>query len=198
MAKASGSAVVLIDVINTFDFPGARSLIRAAKSAAPRIESLVATARSQRVPVIYVNDNFGRWSSDFKSTVAECTRAHRPGRAVAERLRPAPGDYFVLKPQHSGFFGTPLDLLLDHLGVRTLVLVGFATNICVVFTADDAHMRGYHVVAPRDCAASNSPALTRSALAHIRTALGGLTPLGHAVDFDEFRGRRKKPRGQTF
>jgi nicotinamidase-related amidase len=196
--KPPGTALLLIDVINTFDFPGAAPLIRAALDAAPRIERLARRARAQRAPVVYVNDNFGRWSSDFQATVRECTRADRPGHLACERLRPIQGDYFVLKPQHSGFYGTPLDLLLGHLGVHTLVLAGFATDICVVFTANDAHMRGYHLVVPRDVCAANTKALSQSALAHVRAALGGQTPLSTAIDFRAHAGRRRKPRGQTF
>src|SRR5688572_31452924 len=99
MAAANGTALLLIDVINAFAFPGSRPLIRAAEAATPRIASLVRAARESKVPVVYVNDNFGQWVSDFKSTVAECTRPNRAGHVVAERLRPAKGDYFVLKPQ---------------------------------------------------------------------------------------------------
>ena len=190
--------MLLIDVINAFEFPGAGPLIRGAKVAAPRIERLVRTARGAGVPIIYVNDNFGRWSSDFKATVRACTDPALRGHSVSERLRPAEGDYFVLKPQHSGFYGTPLDLLLDHLRIHTLVLAGFAANICVLFTANDAHMRGYHIVVPSDCSASNSSDLTRTALKHVRVALGGETPKASAIDFESYRGRRRKPRGQTF
>lgn len=195
-----GVALVLIDVINAFDFPGSGPLIRAAAKAAPNIERLAQDARANRVPVIYVNDNFGQWSSDFRATVAACTAPERPrhARAVAERLRPMAGDYFVLKPQHSGFYATPLELLLQHLDVRTLVLAGFATNICVLFTANDAHMRGLHLVVPRDAVAANTPALTRTSLEHVRVALGGTTPLARTVDFTGFRARKRKPRGQTF
>lgn len=193
-----GVALVLIDVINAFDFPGSRALIRAAEKAAPRIELLARRARESRAPVIYVNDNFGKWTSDFRATVAACTRPNLAGRAVAERLRPMDGDYFVLKPQHSGFYATPLELLLQHLHVHTLVLAGFATNICVVFTANDAHMRGHHLVVPRDAVGANTPALTRTALEHVRVALGGKTPLARTVDFAKLRRGQRKPRGQTF
>jgi nicotinamidase-related amidase len=188
----------LIDVINRFDFRGAAPLIRAAGIAAPKIASLARAARTAGVPVIYVNDNFGRWSSDFKSTIAECTRAKPPVPAIVKRLKPVRGDYFVLKPQHSGFYATPLELLLGHLGVHTLVLTGYAANICVLFTADDAHMRGYHLVVPRDCVASNSRALTRFALDHVEVTLHGDTTPASEVDFDAFRDRQRKPRGQTF
>jgi nicotinamidase-related amidase len=194
----TGVALVLIDVINTFDFPGSAALVRAAKKAAPNIERLAGAARDAGVPVVYVNDNFGSWRSDFRATVSACIASDRPGRAVAERLRPVDGDYFVLKPQHSGFFATPLELLLDHLHVHTLVLAGFATNICVLFTANDAHMRGLHLVVPKDVVAANTPGLTNKALEHVRTALGGKTPSSRAVDFRALRGKRRKPRGQTF
>lgn len=196
--RARGVALVLIDVINAFDFPGSRPLIRAAEKAGPSIDLLARRARETGAPVIYVNDNFGKWSSDFRATVAACTRPGLRGRAVPERLRPAAGDYFVLKPQHSGFYATPLELLLQHLGVHTLVLAGFATNICVLFTANDAHMRGLHLVVPRDAVAANTPALTRTSLEHVRLALGGQTPLSRTVDFASFSSRRRKPRGQTF
>ena len=196
--KPPGTALLLIDVINTFDFPGSAPLVRAALAASSRIARLARRAREQRAPVVYVNDNFGRWSSDFQATVRECVRPERPGHLACERLRPVQGDYFVLKPQHSGFYGTPLDLLLTHLGVHTLVLAGFATDICVVFTANDAHMRGYHLIVPRDACAANTKALSRAALVHVRAALGGRTPSSSAVDFRAQVGRRRKPRGQTF
>jgi nicotinamidase-related amidase len=196
--KRAGVAVVLIDVINTFDFPGSELLVRAAKKAAPRIDALVTAARTSNVPVVYVNDNFGQWTSDFEATVEESIRPERPGRAVASRLRPVHGDYFVLKPQHSGFYGTPLELLLDHLEIDTLVLAGFATNICVLFTANDAHMRGFHLIVPRDCVAANTAAATRATLDHVRVALGGRTPAAAALRFSSFRKRARKPRGQTF
>ncbi len=198
MPTRHGTALLLIDVINTFDFPGAGPLVRAARRASRSIADLARSARAEGVAVIYVNDNFGRWTSDFQATIRECTRPGRPGRDVCERLRPAHRDYFVLKPQHSGFYATPLDLLLSHLRARTLVLTGFATNLCILFTADDAHMRGYHIVVPRDGCAANTPRLSAAGLEHIRVALAGETPRAGDVDFRRYRGRRLKPRSQTF
>lgn len=162
-------ALVCIDVINGFDFEGSEPLVKAASVAAPRIKALQERARSAGAPVLYVNDNFGRWRSDFHQTVQACCDPAQPGHVVSDQLRPHESDYFVLKPRHSGFFCTTLELLLQSLEVRRLVLVGFATNICVLFTAHDAHMRGYEVVVPSDCTASNSPELTQLALEHLRT-----------------------------
>jgi len=168
---ASGLALVLVDTINAFDFEGSEPLVEAATRAAERIDALARRARAARVPVIYVNDNFGQWRSDFRATIDACTAPGRPGRDVSLRLRPEKDDFFVLKPMHSAFYATPFELLLDHLEVDTLILTGFAADLCLLFTAHDAHMRGYRLMAPSDCTASNSPAITERALAHLRDAL---------------------------
>ena len=182
-------AVLLIDVINAFDFEGSEGLVRAAEQAAPHIDALRTNASKQGVPVIYVNDNFGKWRSDFRATFEACIAAGKPGRRVSQRLEPTPDDYFVLKPRHSGFFCTALELLLERLDARTLVLAGFATNICVLFTAHDARMRGYRILVPSDCTASNSPELTTSALQHMETVLEASTATADRVDFQELMRR---------
>lgn len=190
-SKTASQCVVLVDVINAFDFPGSQGLVRAAERAALRIERLTARARIARVPIVYVNDNFGQWRSDFGATVEACLEPHQPGRRVTARLRPHDGDFSVLKPQHSGFYCTTLEPLLMHLGARTLLIAGFATNLCVLFTANDAYMRGYDVVVPMDCTASNTAALTRAALAHVSTALGGKTVRSSAIVFPKTTSRGK-------
>lgn len=151
-------ALLLIDVINALDFPNAEALLKNALPMSERIAALKRTARQHGVPIIYVNDNFGRWRSDFRAQVNACLEPDFLGRPIVERLKPEEDDYFILKPMHSGFYSTPLDLLLNRLQARTLILTGMATNICVFFTAHDAHMRGYSIVAPRDCSAAESQA----------------------------------------
>ncbi|WP_394845021.1 cysteine hydrolase [Pendulispora brunnea] len=197
MRTNRGIALLLIDVINGFDFEGSEGLVAAAIPAARRIEALARRARRLGVPVVYVNDNFGQWRSNFEATVQECTKRTKPGHAVAERLRPRRGDYFVLKPRHSGFFSTPLQLLLEHLHIDTLVLTGFATNLCVLFTANDAHMLGYHVRVPSDCTASNTPGITRAALTHVREALHADVRASDERDPLAAGHRRKKPTGHA-
>src|SRR3954468_17923196 len=124
-------------------------------------------SRAAGVPTVYVNDNFGRWRSDFRSTLAHCLHQGVPGRPIAELLKPEEDDYFVLKPKHSGFQFTTLDVLLEHLGAETLVLTGVAGNFCVLFTAHDAYMRDYRIVVPRDCIASVAEENDRYALEHM-------------------------------
>lgn len=167
----SDIAVLLIDVINDLDFPEGDQLLQFALPMARRIAALVERARAAEVPVIYVNDNFGRWRSDFKTQIEHCMNDGVRGRPIVELLRPMENDYFVLKPKHSGFFSTTLDTLLEYLGVDTIILAGLATNICVLFTANDAYMRDFKLIVPADCVASNTEEENRNALQQIRTIL---------------------------
>src|SRR6059036_3021702 len=148
-------ALLLIDVINDFDFPEADQLLKYTQPMARNLLRLKRRAQKAGVPVVYVNDNFGRWKSDFRRTVEHCAR-HGRGREVVESLRPEDNDYFVLKPKHSGFFSTTLETLLDYLKAKTLILTGVAANICVLFTANDAYMRDFNLVITSDCVASNT------------------------------------------
>ena len=190
-SEESSVALLLIDVMNGFDFEGSEGLVEGARRAAPRILALRDRAHADGVPVIYVNDNFGQWRSDFRATVAACSDPHKPGHDVTRLLAPTERDYFVLKPRHSAFYCTALEVLLARVKARTLVITGFATNICVLFTANDAHMRGYEVVVPADCTASNSEALTRYALEQMRLASGACTDESLALDLGALRADRK-------
>jgi nicotinamidase-related amidase len=163
--------LLLIDVINDLDFPEAPALLRQALPMARRLARLKRTAKQRGAAVIYVNDNFGRWRSDFKSQVRHCLRHGGSGKRLVEILKPEDDDYFVLKPAHSGFFSTTLDLLLKHLQATTVIVTGIAANICVLFTANDAYLRGYRIVVPKDCVAANSARLTKDALVQMQTVL---------------------------
>jgi nicotinamidase-related amidase len=164
-------ALLLLDVINDLDFEGGEKLLVHARPAADRIAALKARAKRQRIPAIYVNDNYGRWQSDFKRLVAHCLEDDVPGRALVEILRPEDDDYFVLKPKHSGFYSTTLDVLLDYLTVRTVILTGFAGNICVLYTANDAYMRDFRLVVPCDCVASEEAGENEYALRQMQRFL---------------------------
>ena len=113
-------ALLLIDVINDFDFPEADQLLKHARPMARILLRLKRRAQKAGVPVIYVNDNFGQWKSDFRRTVDHCVMQGR-GRDVVKLLRPEESDYFVLKPKHSGFFSTTLETLLRYLETQTLI-----------------------------------------------------------------------------
>jgi len=165
---SSPVALLLIDVINDFEFDeGAAALFQHALPAAKKIAALKERMTQAGIPAIYVNDNFGKWRSDLSRLVSHCIDDDTRGRPIVELLKPRAEDYFVLKPKESGFYSTTLDLLLQHLQVRTLVLAGFAGDICVLITASDAHLRDYHLIIPRDCVASQSPEQNRLALQYI-------------------------------
>jgi nicotinamidase-related amidase len=185
-----GTALLLIDVINDLAFPGSEVLVAQAEPMALRLAALKRRAVAAGVPVIYVNDNFGRWRSDFRQTVAHCTARTSPGRLVSQRLRPTGRDYFVLKPKHSGFFDTTLDTLLGSLRTRRVILTGIAGNICVLFTANDAHMRELRVFAPDDCIVSNTVADNEYALRQIETVMKGKVAPSTQLKFRR-RGRTR-------
>jgi nicotinamidase-related amidase len=186
--------LLVIDAINHFQFEDADAILADARRMAPPLRALRARAVRAGIPVVYVNDNFGRWRSDFRTLVAHCSRPDARGRAVARALHPGPDDYFVLKPKHSGFYATCLDLLLEHLGAETVILTGLLTDICVLFTASDAYVRGFRVVVPSDCVAARSRADSARALAVMRRALGAATPRSADIDLDALAARPSGPR----
>jgi nicotinamidase-related amidase len=190
-------ALLLIDVINDLDFPEAGQLLRHALPMARRLLALKRRAKEAGVPVIYVNDNFGRWQSDFHVQVEHCLNDEVPGRPVVELLRPDKDDYFVLKPKHSGFFSTTLDILLDYLEVKTVVLTGIAANICVLFTANDAYMRDFYLAVPADCVASNTEAENRNALEQMAKVLKADTRPSEELDFEELGRPRCPPQAKA-
>jgi nicotinamidase-related amidase len=148
--------LVLIDVINDLEWPGGEQILPPALKMAHKIADLKQRARELNIPTVYVNDNFGRWQSDFSRVVEHCLQDDVRGQELVEILRPDEDDYFVLKPKHSAFFSTTLDTLLEYLNAKTLILTGLAGNICVLFTANDAYMRDFDLVVPSDCMASNT------------------------------------------
>ena len=164
-------ALLLIDVINDMEFDGAEALVEQAVPMARRIAALKKNAKQAGIPAIYVNDNFGRWQSDFRRVVQHCLDDGVRGEEVARILEPEEDDYFVLKPKHSAFYATTLDTLLTYLGASTVILTGIAGNICILFSANDAYMRDFNVVVPADCVASNTADENRHALEQMRIVL---------------------------
>src|SRR3984893_15171308 len=131
----SAVALILVDVINHFEFPDGPVLLKNALRIAPNLARLKERAREEGIPVIYVNDNFGQWRSNATKLLEYCLRPDAPGRKFVEQLLPDEQDYLVLKPMHSAFYQSPLDVLLRHLGVSTLILGGLASNSCILCTA---------------------------------------------------------------
>jgi nicotinamidase-related amidase len=176
-------ALLLIDWINDLEFASGDKLLPQALAAARATAALRKRAKAAGVPVIYCNDNFGKWRSDFRTLLEHVLHDDVRGRPVAELLAPDEDDYFVLKPKHSGFHSTSLDVLLAHLGATTLILTGIAGNFCVLFTAQDAYMRDFKLLVPRDCLASEEEADNRHALEHMGKTCKADTGPSTGIDF---------------
>jgi len=155
-AHTFGDVLLIVDVINDLSFPGGEKVLPWAKKLATRLDVFRSRAHRHQMPVIYANDHFGRWRSNWGEIYAHATRASARGREMSRTLKPARQDLFILKPMHSAFYATALVPLLDHLKCKRIVLAGIATNLCVLITAHDAHMRGYPLVVLSDCCAAES------------------------------------------
>lgn len=164
-------ALLIIDMISSWDFSDAPKLLPQAAAIAPRIAALKARCRRAGVCVIYANDNRGQWRSDFREVVRDALARGGDGAMITQQLAPDDDDYFVLKPKHSAFFATPLDLLLQHLKADKLIVAGVTSDQCVVNTVADARMRDYEVIVPQDCVASQSAARNRRAVLHFDEVL---------------------------
>ena len=184
----SNTALLLIDVINDFDFKEGEQLLRLALPVGKNIAALKKRTRDAGIPSIYVNDNFGRWQSDLNKIVDHCLEERSKGKPFVELLLPAEEDYFVLKPKNSGFYSTTLDFLLSHLGARNLILTGIAGNNCVFFTANDAYMRDYKVFVPSDCVVSNTEEENLHALKQMQIVLKADVRPGEELDLKAING----------
>jgi nicotinamidase-related amidase len=183
--KRSSTALLVIDVINDLNFPGGEKVLPWAEKMAGRLRPFRDRARRAGVPVIYVNDNFGQWRSEFRQVYTHATRRDARGRAMVRSLKPGPDDYFILKPRHSAFFATSLIPLLEDLGVQKLILSGIATNLCVLFTAHDAHMRQYKLTVLSDCCAAESDFDHNIALSQLEKFCGATIRRSDQVHFSQ-------------
>ena len=183
----SGAALLLIDVINDFDFPEGDELLSLSMPVGQNIARLKQRAKAAGIPAIYVNDNFGRWRSDFKKIVAHSRQEGR-GKEFVELLLPEQDDYFVLKPKHSGFYSTTLSLLLTHLTARNLILTGIAGNNCVLVTANDAYMRDFKLFVPADCVVSNTNEENEHALKQMENVLKADIRISTELDLEKISG----------
>jgi len=168
---AARTALLLIDVINDFEFENGEQLLELAMPIGHNIAKLKSLVKNAGLPVIYVNDNFGKWQSDLNKIVSHCLKDGVRGEPFVKLVLPDEDDYFVLKPKHSGFYCTSLELVLEHVGATNLILAGIAGNNCVLFTANDAYMRDFQIVIPADCVVSESQQENEYALKQMEKVL---------------------------
>jgi nicotinamidase-related amidase len=186
-----GVGLLIIDMINALDFDGAEAIHRRTDDLTEAVLALRTAADEIGVPAVYVNDNYGQWHSDKSKIVAACSRPEARASAMVRKIAPRPDDYFVIKPQVSGFYATNLPVLLPKLGVNRLVLTGIAADICVLFTAADAHMREYELWIPRDAVLSESAERTDWALDIMRKSMGAQTRSTREMSLAAWVGRQR-------
>jgi len=161
---------MLIDVLTTFQFPDGDAILQNALKMRDALVRLKARARQVGIPVLYVNDNFGDWRSEKEVLMGRCLEAK--GATFVRPLLPDGEDYFVLKPMHSAFYMTPLEVLLQHLQVEMLILTGLTSNSCITVTAHDANMRGFDIYIPPDCSCARDTEEHIQALAQLEAVAG--------------------------
>lgn len=176
--------LLLIDFINDLEFPEGPQFLKPTLAAARKVAKLKKRAKALGIPVVYINDNFGRWRSDFRDVTEHSLEKGVRGEQIARLLKPDPDDYFVLKPKHSAFFATTLDTLLRYLGAHCLILTGIAADVCVFFTANDAYMRDLKLVVPKDCVASGSATHAKTALQLMARVLEARTGPSDQLDLE--------------
>ena len=181
----AGAALLLIDVINDLDFPDNEELVRTSLDLARRLVELKSRCKAAGIPVIYVNDNRGRWRSNLADLLNSCTRPDAPGRDFSRMLAPDEDDYVVLKPKHSGFYATPLETLLQYIGARSVIIGGVTTNACVLMTVSDAYVRDLHLHVPSDCVAALNAADQRTALEMMQHNFAADTTPSAQLDLDQ-------------
>ncbi len=184
---SSPVALLIIDMINDLEFPGGDELSKPAHVAANNIANLKRQAKKQNIPVVYVNDNFGRWRSNFNEVVDHVLTDGVRGQRLAEVLKPDANDYFVLKAKNSAFYETTLHMLLTYLRVKHVILTGLTTDSCILFSANDAYMRDLNLSIPSDCVAAIKTTYTHDALAYMKRVLrADITP-STELDLAELR-----------
>lgn len=181
--KPGGTALLILDMVSEFRFDDWRPTLRAARRIAPRIALLKRRARAARIPVFYVNDAPEDWDCDKAGLVTRACLSTARGADVVRQVQPSPGDIFVFKPRHSGFYATPMTELLERRRVRRPLLAGLTSHQCVLFTAVDAYVRDFELLVPADCIGAPRARQTRDALRVLRDSLDAQTPLSASVRF---------------
>jgi nicotinamidase-related amidase len=166
-----GDVLLVVDVLDNFDHEDAASLLASFRDRGPAMIDAIEAAHVAGVPVIYVNDDRDRWDSDAPALAREAVEG--PGGDAVRPLLPRAGDHVLLKHRYSAFDHTSLELLLPALDVERVVLVGAATEGCVVQTGLDARERGLKATILADACATTDAGLEETALRYAED-VGGI------------------------
>jgi nicotinamidase-related amidase len=135
--------LLIIDALNDFQHEDGDRLLASFRDRVEGLREALAHARAERVPVVYVNDNFGDWSGDRAALIARAERGE--GGHLIAAIAPSEQEPLIFKPRYSAFDHTPLELLLRELGVERLLLAGGSTEGCIVQSGIDARELGFKV-----------------------------------------------------
>ena len=155
-------ALVVIDMINTYDHEDAEKLRESAEQVVPVLGEMVQRARAAGAPIIYVNDNFGQWRSDHRALVQDALEGEHA--SLVEPIVPDEDAMFVVKARHSIFYETPFEYLMRQQEIDEIVLTGQVTEQCILYSALDAHIRHIPVLVPREAVAHIHADLAEAAL----------------------------------
>jgi nicotinamidase-related amidase len=177
----SNAVLILVDVINDLDFPNNKELVRNCRPLAKNIGRLKVRCKRAGIPVLYVNDNYGKWRSDFSAVLSHSLRKDSPGREMVRLLEPEPDDYIILKPKHSAFYATPLETVLSYIGARNVIVAGLTTNACVLLTVADFYVREHALFVPQDCVRALNLSDHQKALQLMKNSYGANTTVSSRI-----------------
>jgi nicotinamidase-related amidase len=162
MPQEEKIALVVVDVLSEYDHPDADLLRESVEEVLPTLAHLVEEARDRGVFTVYVNDTFADWTLD-RTRLLDRVMAG-PHKRLVEPLLPHDEVAFVLKGRHSIFWQTPLEFILNEAGVTRVVLCGQVTEQCILYSALDAHVRGFDITVVSDASAAIHPDLAEASL----------------------------------
>ncbi|PEL06148.1 cysteine hydrolase family protein [Bacillus sp. AFS017336] len=145
-------ALLIVDLINSFTFKHGSILLEKSLHMIPKINYLRELFKNKKLPIVYVNDYYKIENPTPEKLIKYCINPL--SYDLISHIKPSDEDYFIFKPNYSGFYLTKLEDLLNELKVTHLVIVGVAGNRCVLFTANDAFMRNYNLIIPQDAISS--------------------------------------------
>jgi nicotinamidase-related amidase len=159
----SDTAVVVVDMMNTYQHPDAEELIPNVEKIMDPLADLVRRARqADGVDLVYVNDNYGDFTAQFSDIVGSALNGARPD--LVKPILPSEDCRVMTKVRHSAFYATALAYLLGRLETKRLILTGQVTEQCILYTALDAYVRHFPVVIPSDAVAHIDADLGEAAL----------------------------------
>jgi nicotinamidase-related amidase len=175
------TALLVVDMLNPYEHPEADRLAERVGDALPGVRTLLRRAADEEIPVVYVNDNYGDWNSSSEELASRAMEGAHP--ELVEPVLPAQGQSFVVKARHSTFYETPLEYLLDQMGVGRLVFAGQVTEQCILYSALDAYVRHFDVVIATDAVAAIYDDLGDAALTMMERNMGADLTRAEEVEF---------------